>query len=57
MSIASAVGIATGATWHRTLETIVRRRRRVVFVVPDMFDGYCAPPLTPFFLFLVYFGA
>ena len=38
----------------------------VVFVVPDMFDGCvnmqpmgvadCAPPLTPFYFFFVYFG-
>ena len=69
MSIASAVGIATGAKWHRTLETIVLTMAAygaVVFVVPDMFDGCvnmqpmgvadCAPPLTPFYFFFVYFG-
>ena len=70
MSIMSAVGIATRATWHKTLEIIVLTMAAygtVVFVVPDMLDGGCLnmqpmgvhecfPPLTPFYFFFVYFG-
>ena len=69
MSIMAAVGIATRATWHRTLELMVLTMAcygTVVFVLPDFFDGClnmqpmgvaeCYPPLTPFYFFYVYFG-
>jgi hypothetical protein len=69
MSIMAAVGIATRAKWHRTLEVIVLTMAAygaVLFVVPDYLDGClnmqpfgirdCAPPLTPFYGFFVYFG-
>ena len=69
MSIMAAVGIATRAKWHKTIETMVLTMAAygtVVFVVPDFFDGClnmqpigvaeCFPPLTPFYLFFVYFG-
>ena len=69
MSIMAAVGIATRARWHKTLELMVLTMAAygtVVFVVPDMLDGClnmqpmgvreCLPPLTPFYFFYVYFG-
>ena len=69
MSIMAAVGVATRAKWHRSLELIVLTMAAygtVVFVVPDLFDGClnmqpigkaeCLPPLTPFYFFYVYFG-
>ena len=56
--------------WHKSLETIVLTMAAFgawVFVVPDYMDGEClnmqpigvaecAPPLTPFYFFFVYFG-
>ena len=69
MSIMAAVGIATKAKWHKTVEIMVLTMAAygtIVFVVPDWFDGClnmqpigvaeCAPPLTPFYFFFVYFG-
>ena len=69
MSIMAAVGVATRARWHKTLEMIVLTMASygtVVFVLPDMLDGClnmqpmgvreCLPPLTPFYFFYVYFG-
>jgi hypothetical protein len=69
MSIMAAVGVATQARWHKTLEAMVLTMAAygaVVFVVPDMLDGClnmqpmgvrdCFPPLTPFYFFYVYFG-
>ena len=69
MSIAVAVGIATRAKWHKTLEVVVLTMAAygsVIFMAPDMLDGCqnqqphgevgCFPTLTPFTFFFVYFG-
>ena len=68
MSIAVAVGIATRAKWHKTLEVVVLTMAAygsVIFMAPDMLDGCqnqqphgevgCFPTLTPFTFFFVYF--
>ena len=69
MSIMAAVGVATRARWHQTVETIVLTMAAygtIVFVLPDMLDGCynmqpmgvkeCLPPLNAFYFFYVYFG-
>ena len=69
LSIMAAVGIATRATWHKTIELVVLTMAlfgTIVFVVPDFLDGClntqpigvkdCFPERTPFYLFFTYFG-
>ena len=69
LSLAAAVGVATRATWHRTIEAAVLAMAAygsLLFMAPDMLDGClnqqpfgvadCFPPVTPFTFFFVYFG-
>ena len=69
LSIMVAVGIATRAKWHKSIELVVLTMSlygTIVFVVPDFLDGCpstqpigvhdCFPELTPFYFFYTYFG-